>query len=789
MEDFSFKEFLQACLGKWKWFAVSLIGFAGLAYLYVASKEPVYERSEQILVKDQEAGGGIGNVPGAFASLGLLASNTSVNNELITITSPAITLEVVKILHLDMNYVKKGGMHGVTLYGTTLPVEATMFDVGEQAGASLRLHLEPDGSGILSKFVSISTEGKKKHKGEAELKATGDTLNTPIGRLLITPNPAYKGPGITEAIDISITKLPLQMAVEEYGKKVNGDLVDEYADVIELVIKDVNVEREVDILNEIVNVYNRRYIDDKNRIAMATSAFIDERLEAIRQELGDVDNTIAGFQASAGSLNLEEEVKLMMEKEEAYARSTVNLSNNLEMARSLHDFISSPANSFRILPMNTGVDSPELEKQIGVYNELLIERNRMVEDASPSNPLIKDLDSQLNGMREAILKGVGNQVGRYQTMLSSARSEQSQARGKIKGTPEKILPLMSEQRQQKVKENLYLFLLEKREENELTRKFTADNIRILTPPMGSLKPVSPKKKLILFLAVILGAGVPLVWIYLSETNNTKVRNRKDLERTGIPFAGEIPLATAGKRKKLSIRWGRNGKKDEEKPPVGLVEEGKRDVVNEAFRIIRSNIDFMAGKREAGEIIMLTSFNPGSGKSFIAYNLALSFSLKRKKVLLIDCDLRHGSASMIVGSPGKGISDYLRDSETDWRKLISKTSNPNLSVLPVGKIPPNPAELLENGKIGALIKEAAEEYDYILLDCPPVGIVADTRIVGQFADRTLFVVRAALLEKSALSELDGFYRENLFNRMSIILNGTEAVHSRYYTYGTYQHFND
>lgn len=786
VEDFSFKEFMQACLGKWKWFAVSLICFVGLAYLYVACKEPVYERTEQILVKDQEAGGGIGNVPGAFASLGLFANNTSVNNELITITSPAITYEVVKRLHLDMDYVKKGGLHGVTLYGGSLPVIVNLPDVGEQEGAELRLHLEPDMSARLSKFVSTTANGKRKLKGELELKATGDTADSPLGRIILSRNPDYKGAPLSESMDIAVTKLPTQMAVELYGKKVDGDLVDEYADVIELVVKDVNVERGVDILNEIVNVYNQRYIDDKNKIAIATSAFIDERLEAIRGELGEVDNTIAGYQSADGSLNLYEEAKLMMEKNEEYSRASINLSNNLEMAKSLRDFISAPDNGLRILPMNTGIDSPELEKQIGTYNELLIARNKLAENSSASNPIVKDHDSQLDGMRKAILKGVENQLDRYQAMLSSARAEQSKAQGKIKETPGKLLPLMSEQRQQKVKENLYLFLLEKREENELTRKFTADNIRILTPPMGSLKPVSPKKKLILFISFILGAGVPLIWIYLTETNNTKVRSRKDLEKVGIPFAGEVPLAGNGKK---GFRWPSRGRKKEEKPPAEVVEEGKRDVVNEAFRIIRSNIDFMSGKRSGGEAIMLTSFNPGSGKSFISYNLGLSFALKRKKVLLVDCDLRHGSTSMIAGSPGKGLTDFLRDPDIDWRKLAIKSRNPYLSVLPVGKIPPNPAELLENGKIGALIDEARKEYDYVLLDCPPVGIVADTRIVGQFADRTLFVVRALLLEKSALAELDEFHRQNILNRMSVILNGTEAVHSRYYTYGTYQHFND
>lgn len=372
-------------------------------------------------------------------------------------------------------------------------------------------------------------------------------------------------------------------------------------------------------------------------------------------------------------------------------------------------------------------------------------------------------------------------------MLGSARKERTRAEGKMLSTPAKVLPLLSEERQQKVKENLYLYLLTKREENELSQQFTADNIRVLTPPMGSLKPVSPKKIFIFAIAFILALLVPFVWIYLSVAGDTKVRGKKDLERVRIPFAGEIPQV--GKQPKFRKDANTKPKsRKHETAPLAVVESGKRDVINEAFRVIRSNIDFMKGKDKGCEVIMLTSFNPGSGKSFISYNLGLSFALKDRKVLLIDCDLRHGSSSMFVGMPSKGLTNYLTENTDDWRNLVMKTpGEPSLSVIPVGKMPPNPAELLENGRLTRLVGEARSDYDYILLDCPPVNIVADTQIVGPLADRTLFVVRAGLLEKSAVKDINEFYDEKKFRNMSLILNGTEAVHSRYYTYGNYQSF--
>lgn len=789
VENFSFQEFLHTCLSKWKWFLLSLVGFVGLAMLYVMTREPVYERSEQILIKNQESGGGIGDMSSAFSTLGLFSSNSSVNNELISITSPAITYEVVRILNLDMNYVKEGGMHPVTLYGKTLPVNIRLLDIGLQQGASLKCRLAPDGSAVFYDFRCTTEDGEKKFKEEVKVGKIGEVVATPLGKIQVALNPKYDNAPRKDEWDIKITKMPMQVAVEAYGKKVAGDLVDEYAEVIELVIRDVNVERAVDVLNEIVKVYNNNYIEDKNKIAKATSAFIDERLSVIQKELGEVDHSIADYTSSLGTLDLMAKGQVDMEKEEQYQERLVALTNQLQMADYLHEFLSSGDNKFRILPMNTGVDSPELEAQIGIYNELLITRNNLADQSSVSNPLVQEYDSQLTNMRGAIEMGLNNQISRYKTNIKSLKSQQAEVRGSLKSSPGQALPLISEQRQQKVKENLYLYLLEKREENELTQKFTADNTRIITPPMGSLKPVSPKKMLMLILGLLLGFGVPLVWIYLKLSNDTKVRSKKDLERVKMPFAGEIPQV--GKQKLPPTgAVARFGKKKKETAPMAVVEEGKRDVVNEAFRVIRSNIEFMSGKNEKGEVILLTSFNPGSGKSFISYNLGLSFALKKKRVLLIDCDLRHGSSSMYVNMPGKGVTNFLNGSESDWEKLaITSPANPYLKILPVGKMPPNPAELLENDNFRKMIEEARSEYDYILLDCPPVNIVVDAQIVGKYADRTLFIVRAGLLDRSALPELNEFQDEHKFNKMSLILNGTEATKSRYYTYGTYQSYSD
>jgi capsular exopolysaccharide synthesis family protein len=786
VETFSLQEFMQACLKKWLWFAVSLVVCVGLGVLYVLRKEPVYERYEQILIKDQDSGGGIGAVPSTFAALGLFSSNSSVNNELISITSPAILAEVIDRLHLEMNYATREGLHPVTLFGSSLPIEVRLLDIDSQGSGSFKCDLNPDGTATLYKFVKGVPGGKLKFDDEIKTKL-GATINTPLGKVYFGANPAYEGAPLEETMKINVAKGGLQSTIENYSTRLQGDLVDEYAEVIELTIKDPNVERAVAILNEVVAVYNQNYVDDKNRIAKATSDFIDDRLSVIERELGNVDSNIAKYRSSTGSINLYAEGMALMEKDQEYEEKIVQLNTSIELTKMMQSYLNDKSHQNTVIPNNTGLQSQEIEVQIAKYNDLLLARNTLVSSSSESNPLVKDYDQQLDALRAAISKGFANQLTQLQTNLASARKEQAKAKGTISSAPEKTLPLLSEQRQQQVKENLYLFLLEKREENELSQKFTADNTRVITPPMGSLKPISPKKNLILAFAFILGLAIPACAVYMKVTGDTKVRARKDLDGISMPFAGEIPQVgkarlknNASSKKKVKLK--------DEKAPMAVVEEGKRDVVNEAFRVIRSNMEFMSKGTERCQVVMLTSFNPGSGKSFISYNLGLSFALKKKRVLLIDCDLRHGSTSMYVGMPGKGITDYLSGATDDWRKFtIPSPADSNLSILPVGKMPPNPAELLENGRLEEIISQAKADYDYIFLDCPPVNVVVDTQIVGKYADSTLFVVRAGLLEKSALAELNEFYKERKFNHMSLILNGTDESHSRYYTYGNYQHY--
>lgn len=788
-ELFSIKEFLIQCGMQWKQFVASVLIFCCLGFLYVMRQQPVYQREMSVLIKDQDGGASSMDLSNAFSSMGLVASNTNVNNELISLTSPAVIYEVINRLGLDVNYLAPGRFHGTTLYGANQPYNIKFPDLEEQQGAGFNIEIMKNGDLKLSKFFKNTTEGKVKYDKEILAKASFNPVNTPVGKVIIAPNPNYdpaKGKGIEK---IKVTRTGMQSTVETYSNKLKGTLADKEAEVINLTMRDVSTQRAVDFLNNVVEVYNENWVYDKNKIAVATSNFIDERLKIITAELGNVDSDISRFKSEHLVPDLQEAAKMNMEQSVGMANNMIGLTNSMSMAVYVRDYVNNPANANSVIPVNTGVGSPTLEAQINNYNNLLLTRNTLVSQSSTANPMVQDYDLQLKGLRESIVKGLNGQVQALKQSLKNFEGAKGQAESNLASGPTLAKNLLSVERQQKVKESLYLYLLQKREENELTQTFTAYNTRIITPPTGSLKPVAPKKSMILAVSFLVGLLLPAVLIYVLEAANITVRNRKDLDKMSTPFAGEIPYI--GKtnnnsvlrfiRKMLADRKKNTMRNSNELESVlSVVKDGSRDYVSEAFRILRGNIDFMSHKDEKSNVIMVTSFNPGSGKSFISYNLPASFALKNKKVLVIDGDLRHASASQYVGMPTKGISNYLTGSVNDVLSLVVPVpDHKNMFILPVGHRPPNPAELLENGRLGGMMDELRKEFDYIFIDCPPVNVVVDTAIWEQYADRTIFIVRAGLLDRRLVVDIDNLYKEKRFKNMSIVLNGTEAYHSSYY----------
>ena len=516
---------------------------------------------------------------------------------------------------------------------------------------------------------------------------------------------------------------------------------------------------------------------------MSTSLFINDRLGVIESELGHVDENISTFKSENLLPDVQAASQLYMSESSQAKSQILTLNTQLSMARYIRNYLTAASSRNQLLPANSGLENANIENLIAEYNTLQLQRNNLVANSSEQNPLVIDMDESLRAMRGSIVRSVDNLITTLNTQIRSLEQSQQQATAHIAANPSQAKYLLSVERQQKVKESLYLFLLQKREENELSQAFTAYNTRVVTPPTGSMIPTAPVKKNILLVGFALGLLIPIVIVFLQESMNTKVRGRKDLENLSLPFVGEIPQYGRIRRSGLLRK-----KVIPETETKVVVQEGKRDVVNEAFRVLRTNLEFVSGETETGQIILLTSFNPGSGKTFLTMNIAATLALKGKRLLVIDGDLRRGSTSAYVSTPHQGLSNYLAGKVQRIEEVIVPASETvRFDVLPVGTIPPNPTELLSGERLQALIADLRTRYDYVLVDCPPIELVADTHILAKYADRTVFVVRAGLLERSMLGELQNIYTEQKFPNMAVILNGTEGGGSYRYGYRYGYHY--
>lgn len=767
------QDLLYLCVGKWQWFVISLVLCLTVATIYLLRTPPVYTRSASILIKEDSKGGSTSADMSSFADLGFVSVNTNVNNEIGALQSPDLVREVVKRLHLNLDYRVDGRFHKQTIYGESLPVQASLLDLLEDEYASFLLNLSADGSYTVSAFV----RGEEKEKGELQGRLN-DTIQSPLGRMVIVPTENFKA----EDVEIEVVNTPLRSAVGAVSTNLTVSQDDEKSNIIALSYKDVSPRRAEDVLNMLIVVYNENWVKEKNQIAISTSIFINERLGVIESELGNVDSDISSYKSQHLLPDVQAAASMYMTQASEADAAIKSLNNQVYMARYIRNYVTNEASLFQLLPANSGLEDTSISSLITEYNNKLLERNNLVSKSSVKNPLVIEQDAALVALRGALVSSLDNQLVALEAQIKSLKKYGGQATSQIASNPKQAKYLLSVERQQKVKESLYLFLLQKREENELSQAFTAYNTRIITTPQGSMIPTAPVKKNILLVAFALGLLIPMVIIFVRENTNTVVRGRKDLENISAPIAGEIPQYF-----NVTKKWGLK-RTDKLACKAIVVKEGSRNIINEAFRVLRSNIDFMVGKQSDQNVFVFTSFNPGSGKSFLTMNAAKSFAIKKKHVLVIDGDLRHGSSSAYVDLPERGLSDYLSGNNDDWRSLVVTTeSSSYLHVLPIGKMPPNPTELLEGGRLGTLIKEARGEYDFIFIDCPPIDILADTQIIEKVADRTMFVIRAGLLERSMLPELEKIYQEKRFKNFSVILNGTENTGSRYssrygYRYG-------
>lgn len=772
-DSLSIMDMLMLCVRHWPWFVLSLIICFGAATLYLLSTPKIYTRTMSVLVKSGSANQ-TAEIK-AFEELGVGNLTSEISDEIVAIHSPAAIYDMVKRLHLDISYFRPGYFRDEPLYAETLPVEVEFHDLADNIAANFTLTLNGDETATLS---NITRQGESVDS-TCHVKI-GKKFKSPFGAMTIKPTIYYQK-GLSA--DILVRRVSYLAATQHYGSLVTAALQPGTRNIIDLICIDNCIPRAENVLKTIVNIYNENWVANRNQISIATNEFIKERLIVIEEELGNVDQNIASYKSAYAMPDVAAVAAQAMGEQSAADQEHLALSNQLYMVRYVRNYVSDPSHAKQLLPA-TGIGNAAVESQIAAYNEKLLERNNLVANSSEKNPLVGDIDLALGNLKSAIINSLDNTQVTLSSQLSSVQSVRSQAIGKLSANPQQANHLLSKERQQKVKEELYLFLLQKREENELSQAFTAYNTRIIADPYGSNAPTTPVRNNILLMALAIALAIPAAFFILREMNNSKVRGRKDLENLTIPYVGELPL------------W--KPKKDEVVPDDNyrfVVRQHSRDITNEAYRVVRTNLEFMTNTEKTCKIIMLTSFNPGSGKTFICGNLGASFAIRGSRVICIDLDLRRGSLSEFVGSPKHGLTSYLGGRTDDYHSLIvhqpltagkkegEDAAEQFIDFLPMGKLPPNPTELLYSPKLKPMLDELRQQYDYIFVDCPPVEIVADATIISHEADVTIFVVRAGLLERSMLPELQKNYDEKKYNNMAMLLNGTDAErHYGYHRYG-------
>jgi len=770
-ELFNWEDFLYLFLSRWHWFVLSVIAALCIAVFYLFKTTPVYTRTTQLLIKDENNNGNNGTIQ-TFSDLGIIANSSNISNEMLTISAPVMMKEVAERLKLDLQLSTAERLHQKPLYKHAPVKVEVLGKVPAESYFGFELKWLGGNDVELTRF-----ENKYGETDDRTLKARlGQTVKTPVGTVRIQATP-YLG-DYAQGTVVTVNKYPLSAVASSYAGKLSVALDDKESTILRLTLSDEDPQRADDVLLTLIDVYNEQWMKDKNRMAESTFQFISDRLDTISKELGVVDSKISEYKSRNLLPDVAAASGMYMAQSSKNQDNLLQLENQLSMVRYIRNYLRDKNKKDQLLPANTGFTNGSIEDQIQSYNETLLRRDELLDNSSMQNSLVAELTNKLAAQRSVIIRSIDNFIAQLEKQVENVKRSEAGTNRQIASNPRHARLMLSAERQQKVKEELYIFLLQKREENELSKAYTAYNTRIIQPPMGGSAPTSPRRNMVLMIAFAIGLAIPAAFIFLKEMLNHTVRGRRDLEKFDIPFIGEIPLYTTGEKK----WWQR--KTDTDKRAVVVTPNGK-DLINESFRLLRTKLDYYMSGKKSAKIIMLTSFNPGSGKTFITANLSKTIALKGGKVLAIDMDLRRKTLSRMGKHDRQGLSSYLNGGVDDLESLIVKNGlGENTDLLPVGIIPPNPTEVLLSDRMSALFDYAKEHYDCILIDCPPIELVADASIIRQYVDCSIFIVRVGLMDRRLLKDVESLYREKKYEHMALVLNGGYVVKGKYgsYRYG-------
>ncbi|WP_455668044.1 GumC family protein [Phocaeicola sp.] len=758
-------DLLRIVYANWYWFALSVFLCLVLGFYYIKITPQTYSRTASVLIKDEGRGAQLPTEAAAFEEMNMLNSMSTVDNEVLIFKSKRLMIEVARRLKLDISYKQSGKFRDWELY-THSPVQVSFPEATEQMSLTLSVTPVSEKEVLLSGFPEQPDSAKTV---ERMTVALNDTVETPVGKLVVTPSLYYSENYY--GIPIKVAKRNLEVVALACNAGLQATLASKMATIINLTLNDVSPQRAEDIINTLIDVYNEDAINDKNQIAINTANFINDRLIIIEKELGGVDTEIADYKRENQLTDITSESRMYLQSTSTYQQEGLGLENQQTLSRYIRDYLTDPSKAADLIPANTGLSDTNIEGQIRDYNELLLKRDKLIGNSSDRNPVVQDMNNSLAAMRQTIIRTVDNLIAGLNMKIKNVRAQEARTSSRIAAVPTQQKYVLSVERQQKIKEALYLYLLNKREENALSKSITESNARVIDPAMGSNIPIAPKTKMILLASLVLGIVIPAGVLWAMAILDTAVRTRKDIEdNLTLPFLGEIPFKEKVKK--------------EADQTLAVSEKGK-DAISEAFRIVRTNMDFMSIDGGKQQVIMTTSLNADAGKTFISSNLAVTLAMTGKKVVLVDLDIRKGTLSKRMHRKSEGVTNYLLGTVEDLRSIIhSSEFHPNLDIIYDGPVPPNPAELLLGNRLDKLVEELKEMYDYVILDNVPSNMVADAAIVNRVANLTIYVVRAGMMDRRQLAEVEKLYTDKKFKNMAVVLNGVKYSRSGYGHYGYY-----
>lgn len=768
-EQFNIQEILFRCLVHWPWFVFSVIVCIACAWGYLRLTTPVYNISATVLIKDDKKGGGT-SVSSELERMGLdgfVSSSGNVDNEIEVLRSKSLSEEVVNNLGLFVTYMDEDEFPKKELYQTSPVLVSLTPQEADKLPGRMEVAMTLQPTGVMDVQMKVGDKEYRKEfeklpavfptdEGTVAFFVNNDTLSA------VRPESVTKERHITAFIN-----RPFSVA-KGYASSLSIAPTSKTTSVVVISLKNTNPRRGRDFINKLLEMYNINANNDKNEVAQKTAEFIDARIGIISKELGSTEQDLENFKRTAGITDLSSEAQIALTGNAEYEKKRVENQTQINLIVDLQKYLQ--GSEYEVLPANVGLQDGGLVGAISRYNEMLIERNRLLRTSTESNPAIVNLNTSIRAMRSNVQATLDATLKGLQITKADLDREASRYSRRISDAPTRERQFVSIARQQEIKAGLYLMLLQKREENAITLAATANNAQIIDAAIADDNPVSPKRMMVYLVALFFGMGIPVGIIYLIGLTKFKIEGRADIEKlTSLPVVGDIPLA-------------------DEKSGSIAVFENKNNLMSETFRNVRTNLQFML--ENGKNVILVTSTISGEGKSFVSSNLAISLSLLGKKVVIVGLDIRKPGLNKVFNIPQKdhGITQFLTNPSMNLMDLVQPSDiNRNLFILPGGAVPPNPTELLARDGLEKAIETLKTNFDYVILDTAPVGMVTDTLLIGRTADLSVYVCRADYTRKAEFTLVNELSENKKLPNLCVAINGLELQKKKYgyyYGYGKY-----